>query len=541
MDVSCPQCQTVYEVEELNAYSAAISLQCSQCSFVFRLTTPGHSSGENQRRWMIRSSAKGDILYFNTFDVLHRWIMDGSVSGEDSISRTGERWMALKNIGEFAPIFQTVESIARIADTRTGSPGGTPASLQKPTSRPGATASSEELATKVISSSQVHPQQPSPMRQPLLRAQPERGEAMKSQTLPFGIAAESRKQVTGGFRSPTPISAEHAQRQTESAEPTQQYQSGPHRAVPPAAVAKTALDYPAMPANKEDAWSFGESLHKDEPRERSNTESTKTWGFYDVHAANRRSKRRRNIIITVAICVIAGLGVAAYLGQEPLGQWFNSAFASRDVIKLGDLAAIEAANELAQQTQDASTESALSGAAVIASHDTSSEQVYLALSVADEEQQQHHQKAQEQVGRAAKNNPEKSDVPDEKSSKGDDLQSVLAKARQALERGKSAQARQLYHQASRLDPQNAEAIAGLGWSLLALGNADSARAQFRRAKYRDPSFEGSYIGLGRAERDLGNLEEALSVYEDYLNRFPNGPQVSIARYQSDDLKRQLGK
>lgn len=179
MDVSCPQCETVYEVEELNAYSAAISLQCSQCSFVFRLPAPGHSIQENQRRWMIRSHQSGDILYFNTFDMLHRWIMEGKVGGDDTISRTGERWTALKSIGEFAPIFQTVESIAKIADTRPGLPAGAAALLPKPLSKPLPKPSSDprqrglsqEVLTQVI---------------PGMQSEPPR-----AHTLPFGAIAAS--------------------------------------------------------------------------------------------------------------------------------------------------------------------------------------------------------------------------------------------------------------------------------------------------------------------------------------------------------------
>lgn len=532
MDVCCPQCQTVYEVEELNAYSAAISLQCSQCSFVFRFSAPGRSIEENQRRWMIRSSAQGDILYFNTFDVLHRWIMDGSVSGEDSISRTGKRWMALRNIGEFAPIFQTVESIAKIADTRPGKPE----SVTKTGPKPVASGLDEEIVTKVIPSSQVLPQS---QLQPPPRVQGGQGESIKNHTLPYGVAAAARQSTTGEFRSLTPASTTHTPRPTVSSAP-QQSQSAQHRAVPRAAAAVDYVDYPAAPVQKEDAWSFGDSLPETELSQRANSEQTRTWGFYDVHAARRRSRRRRTIIAVVAVCVISGLGAAAYFGQEPLQQWWSSAFASRDVIKLGDLAAAEELQEQEQKSDELSVDSVLSGVAVKASHDTSSQQIFAALSSADEKQKQHHQEAQTQAARATKKQ-NKAEVPDEPAVKGNDLQSILENARRMLESGKPAQARQLYHQAARLDPQNAEAIAGLGWSLLALGNADSARAQFRRAKYRDPSFDGSYIGLGRAERDLGNLDEALKAYEDYLNRFPDGPQVSIARYQSDELKRQLGQ
>lgn len=273
--------------------------------------------------------------------------------------------------------------------------------------------------------------------------------------------------------------------------------------------------------------------------EHANREPTKTWGFYDTNAATRRSHKRRIIIVGFVVVMILGGSAAAYFAQDSLQVWWNSAFASRSVIKLGDSQAVVNA-EITPEKDEVATEPSLPSVAENLMFTTSSQQIHLAVVSARDRQKQHHQEVQAQAVRAVKK-PKTDEGSDEKPSSSNDLGGVLAKAKSALERGNATYARQLYHQAVRLDPQSAEAIAGLGWSLLSLGNADSARAQFRRAKYRDPDFEGSYIGLGRAERELGNNEEALRAYEDYLKRFPDGPQVTIARYQSQELKRQLGE
>src|SRR5690606_24237937 len=120
----------------------------------------------------------------------------------------------------------------------------------------------------------------------------------------------------------------------------------------------------------------------------------------------------------------------------------------------------EVSANAAENAED-QAENQASSAAITALQTTSSQQVYQALASAEEMQKQQHQEAQAKAGRTAKKQAV-ADVVVEKPTRSNDLQSVLASARSALERGKPAQARQMYHQASRLDPQNAEAIAGLG-------------------------------------------------------------------------------
>ncbi len=106
MDVSCPQCDTVFELEASQLSSGNATLQCSECEHVFRI----RSEVENTKRWMLRNQA-GDISYFSTFDVLHQWMMEQKVSKFDEVSRSGNKWVTLDSIGEFAPVFQVLESI----------------------------------------------------------------------------------------------------------------------------------------------------------------------------------------------------------------------------------------------------------------------------------------------------------------------------------------------------------------------------------------------------------------------------------------------
>ena len=122
MDVRCPQCQTLYELDDGQVRRKAVTLKCSQCQHVFRLESASSVVQENQRRWMVRRKKEGDILYLNTFDVLHEWIMKQEVREEDEISRTGDTWATLGEIGEFLPMFQVVASISALESDESDRP-----------------------------------------------------------------------------------------------------------------------------------------------------------------------------------------------------------------------------------------------------------------------------------------------------------------------------------------------------------------------------------------------------------------------------------
>ncbi|CAN0527659.1 unnamed protein product, partial [Laminaria digitata] len=114
MEVRCPKCATVFEFDERQMRGAVATLKCSVCQHLFRLETTT-SIQENHSRWMVRDRLSGDVRYFSGFDVLHRWILEGKTKQQDEISRTGKRWTALADVGEFMPIFQVVESINHLS------------------------------------------------------------------------------------------------------------------------------------------------------------------------------------------------------------------------------------------------------------------------------------------------------------------------------------------------------------------------------------------------------------------------------------------
>jgi Flp pilus assembly protein TadD len=80
----------------------------------------------------------------------------------------------------------------------------------------------------------------------------------------------------------------------------------------------------------------------------------------------------------------------------------------------------------------------------------------------------------------------------------------------------------------------------LGWAYLQEGDNNEAVVKFQRGLELDARNGDALIGLGSAERQRGNLEAAMRAYDLYLGRHPRGDKVSIAQYQLDALKRQLG-
>jgi predicted Zn finger-like uncharacterized protein len=116
-------------------------------------------------------------------------------------------------------------------------------------------------------------------------------------------------------------------------------------------------------------------------------------------------------------------------------------------------------------------------------------------------------------------------------------EALLREADQRLEYGDVRRARALYEQALRDRPGSAEASTGLGFVMLADGNARAAIEHFQRAGAT--GHADAYIGLGDAYRRLGQREDALGAYEAYLDRSPGGARASIARRQAERLRSEI--
>ncbi|MFU8802740.1 MAG: tetratricopeptide repeat protein [Bradymonadaceae bacterium] len=514
MDVSCPKCQTVYEFDERQVRSGAVTLKCSQCRHLFRLESPNSVSEENQRRWMIRTKA-GDILYFAGFDVLHRWIMERSVVPVDEISRTGKNWKALGEIGEFMPIFQVVESIASI-------------SAQSPPSK--------DSSEREPSGSRERPKTPS--QTPSIETDPEPVRKRVSTAPQFpGSSRDSESFHSTGHRQPLETPGPRSRNETPA--PSARGGGSAPRVLPPApssgenskprvhledsrfgppsaqgsAGAGPSEVGPADSSSEADDWTIGE-LNVPGPELRPTRDTPR------LSTAPPSSKRRLWLGLIV-VGALAGAGVLGWSQADEIKAWWSAA-QEPTVVTLGaesDSASSSKSDESAEEAARAIAEKT----AKIAAADNA-------------------QRVEAAVTTSSKAITDALDPSRDAASKAyrPDFATLIARGQSALESGDAERARRNFHQAIELNRSSPEAITGLGWALLALGSTDAAAAQFQRALHRDGSYGDAYIGLGRAERSRGNLADALKAYETYLQRQPNGPQASIARFQSEQLRQSVG-
>lgn len=523
MDIRCPQCDTVYEIDERQLRGGGATFKCSQCDHVFRLQSHASLSQENQRRWMVRNTTSGDILYFSAFDELHQWLLQGKVSQRDEISRTGKKWKPLTEIGEFMPIFQAVESISNINASRAAErqAGGAATERSAESSAPAPAAERGEPAA--AEAEPVYRSKVPTSRQFQLDAEPSGREAAAGQ--PTGLSETSQPQPNATpvdpQRSQTP-GASRVQPDSSAAEEPPAAQSQQENAAasqeaskPQVRLQTGAFGSVSEPA-EDDEWSFGDA---------STLGEIEGAGASDSEVEYDPGGSSKGWVAAVVVLVLAAGGASAYFYLNPgLATWLPGAQGEAVVIDETEEAIEASAVEeepnprgLVRRAYERSLAEAQAANARLVGEAVDRARPEIAAGV------------------------EAADGAARKAAEEPDVDELLASAKRYLESGRPRRARTKYHKALEQERSNVAAITGLGWSLLALGNAGAAAAQFRKALDYNASFGDAYIGLGKAEREQGNSAAALEAYRDYLSRFPGGPKSSIARYQADKLEKKLGQ
>jgi predicted Zn finger-like uncharacterized protein len=487
MDVRCPQCETLYELDDEQVSNRPVTLKCSQCQHLFRLEGRVAISQENQRRWMIRRQGSGDILYLNSFEVLHEWIMKQEVHTDDEISRTGNKWVELGEIGEFTPLFQVVESITQLgADLEGRSDVSSIATRMTPDS-----SSSQPAAKPPIA------EESSPRERVRTSIQYGGTDAPADGSGPMRTEDVTKKV---GPRGPAPNELPPSPRADE--EPTKRTGSSPRPAPQPGRTPSTtpgpsvAAGPPADPSEDEFAVDLSQEI--------------------DTAVAEPPPKSSGGLLVFLGILVlVAGGGYVWFFNPELIGR---GASEEPDVVPIVEK----------EEKPPVDPEEALDGAIARALeaaesendaiwtmwYETASEPFYVALDTAYAEA--------------------------DEASIDVELDEKVAEARRMLENGRLKQATTLFQQVLAREPNNPAAITGMGWTLLELGRAKEAAQRFQQSMDLDPAYGDAYIGLGSAQRRLGNLKAAYDAYDLYLGRFPRGAKASIASYQMSQLRKQLG-
>ena len=494
---------------------ATATLKCSVCEHVFRIES-GHRlpAQENSSRWMVRNHQRGDVLYFPSFDVLHRWILDRKVSPQDELSRTGRKWTALAQIGEFAPIFQVVESISSL----------TPSSPVPP----------RQAAPTIQQFAQPRPAEPPPHSLPHspphslpAPSRPASSSAPTPAPLPPQPAQPPAQPPT---RRPTPqpptprqgTPTTHPRHTPTQGSPRPPAPSSTPAPTPQAIQARPPVQAPLLGEDLRDQWSIGH--HQDVEDELPPSLS----GAYPAQGRGGARGARLALVSGATVLLIAA-GVTAWVKRDALQATLATSEASQ-AAESGQTALTQTAQgdadpralaiaHASAQLVGGALDSAQRGA-----HEAGAGQLERGVAQA-------HQTLVASLAEAARAS-ERASIPD--------APQLIKRASRAFDKGGYEQARALYHQALTLDPRSSAAMTGLGWSLFMLGNTEAAIAQFNRAIHANAGYEDAYIGLGKAERSRGKLREALNAYESYLARFPSGSKASIARHQRDQLQQALG-
>jgi predicted Zn finger-like uncharacterized protein len=115
MDVICDNCKTEYDLDDTLVSSAGTSVRCTSCGHVFR----AFKGGGGADQWFLRRP-DGTTRTITRLSVLQRWISEGSVSGNDLISKKNGPWKRIADIPELQPFFKKGALSAGVPKTAPG-------------------------------------------------------------------------------------------------------------------------------------------------------------------------------------------------------------------------------------------------------------------------------------------------------------------------------------------------------------------------------------------------------------------------------------
>jgi hypothetical protein len=112
---------------------------------------------------------------------------------------------------------------------------------------------------------------------------------------------------------------------------------------------------------------------------------------------------------------------------------------------------------------------------------------------------------------------------------------LVAEGRRLFEAGRSRKAQALFEQALADQPDDVEALVGMGYVQLDRGKVKEAIASLERALDRDGSNARAAFGLAESYRQQGNRSAALTNFKRFLKLQPSGGDADLARRLVRDL------
>ena len=125
--------------------------------------------------------------------------------------------------------------------------------------------------------------------------------------------------------------------------------------------------------------------------------------------------------------------------------------------------------------------------------------------------------------------------PSEPEKKPLSFEQLVAQADRLRQSDHAAKAMNLYQKALELEPDDPDALSGMGWCYVDLEQPDPAIATFKQVLTKAPRFSDAHMGIAEAYRMKGMKRDATKHYQEYLNIMPNGEDADLARRMLKDL------
>ncbi len=598
MDVRCENCGTEYEFDDAKVSESGITVKCTHCNHLFRVSKPramppippaiGMSMNMRAGIWMIRTRA-GELFEMQDLSMLPTWIAQGKVTRVDELSRDGENWQPLGTLTEFAQFFNASDGggVGSIS-TRSSAFGSSesrfddskrnaiPPMIQNTGFNP-ALASSANLSFGE-SFAEMARQQPQAQA-----TQGSGGWRTGVMAALFVIAAgcagwagwtyykmsEAASQPTPPVAKALPCSEQfldacnrareemgrdtqggfsQAQKFYQEALNTREGCDGSAIGNAYVGLARAAIceaEYKKL--ESQDATQLLENATKslkDAEGVLGSRDASLLINYADLYRVKGDVKRAEDYLNAAEEAGAAAIDVSLVRGAMEMH------------LQNGNVKSMaERLSALSPATQKQPRAQFLMALAFYkAQQNDEARKVIMALLARNPDHgpanrllahialtPEKNQKNDQANAPEEKQTPPKTPTPpktggDNVSADSGNYDQLMSKAHKLLSSGNSAQARKFFDAASKKKPTSPEPWAGLAWCALDEGQAGSAVSLFKKSLGANPRYAESMYGLAESLEKSGNKGEAIKAYNAYLQTHPNGQYAGMVQRKLNQLR-----